>query len=184
MDITQPPTSSSTATSPSTSTSTEKSSESINTHPYPIVSPSTIPQDIETIPPNNTPSKTDIINSGNNYNKTTNYTITADTIKEAVLTNIASPAITGGNTTVTTTITATTTTQRSTRLEEPGKIKVQIIEMPASAGKVPGEDTHEQSEVNPQGDILHVRKCASGFSRDKRGRCRRVRKPSTGTPQL
>lgn len=80
--------------------------------------------------------------------------------------------------------TSTSSTEKSTRLEEPGKIKVQIIEFPVADSAVPGEDVHEKGEVVPQGEILQLRKCATGFTRDKRGRCRRVRRPGSTAPQL
>nr|XP_023020290.1 uncharacterized protein LOC111508888 [Leptinotarsa decemlineata] len=82
---------------------------------------------------------------------------------------------------------SSTTTPKTLRKDEysaPGKIKVQIIETPVSVGIVPGEDVHEPSENLPQGEILQLKRCASGFSRDKRGRCRRVRRPGNSSPHL
>lgn len=68
----------------------------------------------------------------------------------------------------------------------PGKIKVQIVEdsslVPMSEpalGIVPGEDVHPQiGDTILQGEISSYRRCGSGYARDKKGRCRRVRKPS------
>ncbi|XP_060529129.1 mucin-5AC [Cylas formicarius] len=61
----------------------------------------------------------------------------------------------------------------------PGKIKVQILASPGDlstshTGLVPGEGTEE-------GDVL--KRCAAGYSRDKKGRCKRVRRPAY-SPQL
>nr|CAH7742707.1 unnamed protein product [Callosobruchus chinensis] len=70
----------------------------------------------------------------------------------------------------------------------PGKIKVQIIETPVSdqaAGVVPGEedqpaDSDGANEAAPQGEMVQIKKCAQGYARDKKGRCRRLRKPTRG----
>ncbi|CAH2001935.1 unnamed protein product [Acanthoscelides obtectus] len=69
----------------------------------------------------------------------------------------------------------------------PGKIKVQIIETPVAdqaISIIPGEeeqpssvDSDSTNESVPQGDMVHIRKCAQGYTRDKKGRCRRLRKP-------
>ncbi|XP_050504280.1 uncharacterized protein LOC114333331 [Diabrotica virgifera virgifera] len=75
-------------------------------------------------------------------------------------------------------ISNSSTTQKTAKLDDsPGKIKVQIIETPIRMSVVPGEDV-EQNETLPQGEILQLRRCATGFTRDKRGRCRRVRRPA------
>lgn len=63
----------------------------------------------------------------------------------------------------------------------PGKIKVQIIETPV--GVVPGEVFEKDGAVN-HGEMVQLRRCSLGFARDKKGRCRRVRKPGSGSPQL
>ncbi|KAF7285738.1 hypothetical protein GWI33_010157 [Rhynchophorus ferrugineus] len=69
----------------------------------------------------------------------------------------------------------------------PGKIKVQILGSPSAAmgelsppaGIVPGEDIQSDfGEDILHGEIASFRRCSAGFSRDKKGRCRRVRKPS------
>lgn len=65
----------------------------------------------------------------------------------------------------------------------PGKIKVQIIEAPmGSMGPVPGEEynvgqVNDGNALSQSSGVLHTRKCGSGFTRDQKGRCRRVRKP-------
>ncbi|XP_072388347.1 uncharacterized protein [Diabrotica undecimpunctata] len=75
-------------------------------------------------------------------------------------------------------ISNSSTTLKSGKLDDsPGKIKVQIIETPVRMSVVPGEDV-DQNETLPQGEILQLRRCATGFTRDKRGRCRRVRRPA------
>ncbi|XP_044271114.1 uncharacterized protein LOC123015449 [Tribolium madens] len=56
----------------------------------------------------------------------------------------------------------------------PDKIKVQIIN--ESNPIVPIDDMGTGTAPT-LGEVLHYRKCASGYARDKRGRCRRVRKP-------
>ncbi|KAG5867408.1 hypothetical protein JTB14_034389 [Gonioctena quinquepunctata] len=79
------------------------------------------------------------------------------------------------------------TTLKSPRKEEsssPGKIKVQILETPVNLSIVSGEELHDQSETLPQNEFLQQKRCASGFARDKRGRCRRVRRPGNATQQL
>lgn len=78
----------------------------------------------------------------------------------------------------------TSTTAKPMKLEEiisPGKIKVQIIEAPLHMSPVPGEEMgvgHNTNAMSQSAEILLPRKCASGFTRDTKGRCRRVRKPS------
>nr|CAI5842601.1 unnamed protein product [Callosobruchus analis] len=71
----------------------------------------------------------------------------------------------------------------------PGKIKVQIIETPVAdqaASAIPGEEEQQSgdsdgtSESTPQGEMVHIKKCAQGYARDKKGRCRRLRKPTRG----
>lgn len=68
----------------------------------------------------------------------------------------------------------------------PGKIKVQILEAPAHSvevsspplGVIPGEDVQADTTTGIlQGELASYRKCAAGFSRDKKGRCRRIRRP-------
>lgn len=87
------------------------------------------------------------------------------------------------NTTAEATSTTTAKTEKLEEIISPGKIKVQILETPVSMSLVPGEElTQPQSNVvnsmTQTSEVLHVRKCASGFTRDQKGRCRRVRKPS------
>lgn len=68
-----------------------------------------------------------------------------------------------------------------------GKIKVQILETPVlpAVGIVPGEDVGPSQDNLPSGEVVHYRRCASGFTRDKKGRCRRVRRPNGAiSPQL
>lgn len=65
-------------------------------------------------------------------------------------------------------------TSISASTSSPDKIKVQIIEEPNPI--VPSDDMGTAT-VPALGEVLHYRKCASGYARDKRGRCRRVRKP-------
>lgn len=38
-------------------------------------------------------------------------------------------------------------------------------------------DEEEQNDVPTLSEILHYRRCANGYSRDKRGRCRKIRRP-------
>ncbi|XP_018562691.1 uncharacterized protein LOC108904566 [Anoplophora glabripennis] len=63
----------------------------------------------------------------------------------------------------------------------PGKIKVQIIETPV--GIVPGEVSDKDSIIK-EGEVLHIKRCAAGFGRDKLGRCRRLRRPGSSSPHL
>lgn len=69
----------------------------------------------------------------------------------------------------------------------PGKIKVQIIEAPmGSLGPVPGEELNvgqinDGSPISQNAGVIHARKCVSGFTRDAKGRCRRVRKPGASS---
>lgn len=82
-----------------------------------------------------------------------------------------------------------TTTVKVDKFEEiisPGKIKVQILETPMNMSPVPGEEmiSGQNEAINsvPQsGEVMHVRKCVSGFTRDQKGRCRRVRKPGSSS---
>ncbi|XP_066155974.1 uncharacterized protein [Euwallacea fornicatus] len=74
----------------------------------------------------------------------------------------------------------------------PGKIKVQIVEAPGSVlgspppavGIVPGEEIQHGGTTILEGEVSNYRKCANGFTRDKAGRCRRIRKPGGGAHQL
>ncbi|KAL1491958.1 hypothetical protein ABEB36_012472 [Hypothenemus hampei] len=82
----------------------------------------------------------------------------------------------------------------STETNTLGKIKVQILDgyertTPALPQLdhmiVPGED-HGPIDLGDeilQGEIASYRKCSNGFARDKKGKCRRVRRP-TGSYQL
>ncbi|CAG9864045.1 unnamed protein product [Phyllotreta striolata] len=82
-----------------------------------------------------------------------------------------------------TTSSAESSTKPAEEFSSPDRIKVQIIETPVRTGVVPGEDIAEQNEA-PHGDILQIKRCAQGFTRDKRGRCRRVRRPGSVQPHL
>lgn len=45
---------------------------------------------------------------------------------------------------------------------------------------VPSEDIGQENNGEsqaPLGEIMYYRKCAQGYARDKRGRCRKVRRP-------
>ncbi|CAH0554547.1 unnamed protein product [Brassicogethes aeneus] len=68
-------------------------------------------------------------------------------------------------------------------MSQPGKIKVQILEAPVSTpphvGIVPGEDLGDVNDSLALGDTP-LRRCSSGYSRDKKGRCRKVRRPGPG----
>lgn len=79
----------------------------------------------------------------------------------------------------------TPTTEKSEKVDSvpfstssPDRIKVQIIEEPtANIAIVPSDDLGISS-TSPHGEVLHYRRCASGYARDKRGRCRRIRRPA------
>ncbi|KAJ8968538.1 hypothetical protein NQ317_002620 [Molorchus minor] len=73
------------------------------------------------------------------------------------------------------------TSDHNDETNSPGKIKVQIIETPVSV--IPGEEVHEQNATVP-GEIVQLRRCAQGFARDKKGRCRRLRRPNTTAAHL
>lgn len=45
----------------------------------------------------------------------------------------------------------------------------------ASESTVEAEE--EQNDVPTLSEIMHYRRCANGYSRDKRGRCRKIRRP-------
>lgn len=40
-----------------------------------------------------------------------------------------------------------------------------------------GQETNNDNQSAPLGEIMYYRKCAQGYARDKRGRCRKVRRP-------
>ncbi|XP_050305037.1 uncharacterized protein LOC126742428 [Anthonomus grandis grandis] len=102
--------------------------------------------------------------------------------------------IQGGSTEESSSSSSSTPSILSLRLSSPkpdslDKIKVQIVEGPGPSlgnnllplGIVPGEDVQSDSGEVLQGEIASYRKCASGFSRDKKGRCRRLRKPAVAS---
>ncbi|XP_066260485.1 uncharacterized protein [Euwallacea similis] len=74
----------------------------------------------------------------------------------------------------------------------PGKIKVQIVEAsgpvlgspPPAVGIVPGEEMQHGGTTILESEVSNYRKCANGFTKDKKGRCRRVRRPGSGAHQL
>lgn len=81
---------------------------------------------------------------------------------------------------------ATSTTAQPVKLEDiisPGKIKVQIIQTPMNSNPMTGEELNlEQNKdlnvLSQNSEIVIPRKCASGYARDPKGRCRRLRKPA------
>ncbi|KAJ8964517.1 hypothetical protein NQ314_004812, partial [Rhamnusium bicolor] len=126
-------------------------------HPYPVLVPSTTqppeekPLIIEEKPINNPdkPNKEQVLNE---VDKTENLTIASSITEKVEVVSAASEKIEEPN--------------------SPGQIKVQIIETPiVSAGAVPGEQIHDQNnEAVPQGEILQLRRCSTGFTRDKKGK--------------
>lgn len=59
----------------------------------------------------------------------------------------------------------------------PGQIQVQVIHTPETYPNI-----SEKKEKTEEAAKANDKKCTSGFSRDKRGRCRRVRRPQSAMP--
>lgn len=80
----------------------------------------------------------------------------------------------------------TSTTAQPVKSEDiisPGKIKVQIIQTPVNLSPMTGEELNlgqnkDLNVLSQNAEIIIPRKCASGYARDQKGRCRRLRKPA------
>ncbi|CAH1374801.1 unnamed protein product [Tenebrio molitor] len=62
----------------------------------------------------------------------------------------------------------------------PDRIKVQIIEEPNPNLSIVPSDDVGAADAPALGEVVHYRRCATGYARDKKGRCRRVRRPGHG----
>ncbi|XP_030759324.1 uncharacterized protein LOC115884785 [Sitophilus oryzae] len=118
-------------------------------------------------------------------------TSTEDGVKDNAIKGLLTPNDTESDETTTQKITTSSSEpliSGETVAMAPGKIKVQILGSPSAAmgelsppaGIIPGEDIQSDiGETVLHGEMASYRKCATGYSRDKKGRCRRVRKPVT-----
>lgn len=71
---------------------------------------------------------------------------------------------------------ASTSTEKPVSSEKKTQKVTSVTILPSESTSHAPETSSRDSFLN-LGEILHYRRCPSGYSRDKRGRCRRTRKP-------
>lgn len=65
----------------------------------------------------------------------------------------------------------------SERLGEKNQKVTSVTILPSAVSVVTDNNNNNGGSILNLGEILHYRKCPSGYSKDKRGRCRKTRRP-------